>query len=265
MGKIIIGCQTITWRGERKKKSEYIVQEIARAGYKGLEIGARFLDMNKPEEFKKVIDRNKTRLISLHCLGGLQDPHSVEEDSEEFDKVIDFAKITEVSNIVISGTNSDTKTIDEIITDAKQLNILGEKCKKHNITLCYHNHWCEIVDSARELREIEKNTDADLVFFCPDIGWIRKITPDVIKILRIIESRIRTAHLKDFLSDNFNTHTDETEFGKGIVDFQEAFDFLKNLKLEELWVFAEQSRSDNNLRPEEVIKENYEFLKKFLI
>jgi len=264
MPKIALGCQTITWSNERKEKSEYIVQEVAKAGYEGLEIGARFLDIDKPAEFKDILDKNNIKLVSIHTAGDFNNPRAVEDNWEIFDKVIEFAKITEAPYIVTSGKKSESKTTDEIITNAKQFNIAGKKCKEHNITFCYHNHYWEIQDNARELVELEKNTDSELVFFCPDIGWIRKTTPDVIKTLEVMELRIRIVHFKDYLSDNINMLHDETEFGKGIVDFQEAFDFLKNLKVEELWVFAEQSCSANNLKPEESIKANYEFLKKFV-
>ncbi len=262
MRKICIGCQTITWGEERKEKSELIVQEVAKAGYEGLEIGAAFLDIDSPGEFKTLLDKNEIRLVSIHTGGNFHNPQSTEEDWGFFNKVIKFATMNKSSYIVRSSKND---SMDELIAEAKQLNIAGKKCKEHNITFCYHNHYWEIENNARELVAIKNNTDPELVFFCPDIGWIRKATPEVIKTLEIIKSRIRLVHFKDYLSDDVNIHCDETEFGRGIVDFQEAFYFLKNLKLEELWIFAEQSCSNNDLKPEEIIKVNYKFLQKFLI
>ena len=52
MPKIRLGCQTITWKDERAEKCDYIVEQVAQAGYEGIEIGARFLDLDKAADFK---------------------------------------------------------------------------------------------------------------------------------------------------------------------------------------------------------------------
>ena len=133
------------------------------------------------------------------------------------------------------------------------------------MTFCYHNHWWEILDHGRILREIHERTDPALVSFCPDIGWIRKATPNVLDVLRTMEPRIRLVHLKDYVADGLEPKDNETEFGRGIMDFGEAFAFLRGLALDELWIVAEQWKSSvSHLSPEESIRLNIEFLKGFV-
>ena len=129
------------------------------------------------------------------------------------------------------------------------------------MTFCYHNHWWEIRDDARVLRAIAEQTDPSLVSFCPDIGWVRKATTRVVETLRIIESRIRLVHFKDYVADGLDAKDNETELGQGIMDFEEAFAFLRGLRLPELWLIAEQWKSSaNHLTPEASIARNLEFL-----
>jgi hypothetical protein len=57
---------------------------------------------------------------------------------------------------------------------------------------------------------------------------------------------------------------DETEFGKGILDFDEIFAYIKTLPTDTLWVLAEQMCSADGLHPEESIRHNREFLQRFI-
>ena len=259
MPKIRLVCQTITWKDERAEKCDYIVEQVAQAGYEGIEIGARFLDLDKAADFKAVLDRNNIRLIALHTGWNPDQPDGSESDRKAIDPVIDFALATGAPFIVMSMGGIEKP--GRLPVAIEHLNSTGQRCKQHGLTFCYHNHHWEIQDDARVLIELEKQTDPECVAFCADIGWVRKTTPKFLDVLRIIESRIGTIHLKDYVSDGLDVVTDETEFGKGIVDFNAVFEFLNGLRLDELWVFAEQWQSSDGLEPEESIRIDYRFLK----
>lgn len=261
MVKIRLGCQTITWDNERSAKRDYTVEAVAKAGYEGVEIGARFLDLSKPAEFKDVLDRNGVRLVAIHTgWNPFLDPESA-TGANEVDQAITFARETGTPFLVMSG-NERQQTED--VTAVAGLNSVGRKCEENGIVFCYHNHWWEIRNDGHLLAEIARRTDPGLVSFCPDIGWIRKTTPNVVNTLRIIEPRIRMVHFKDYVTDGLESKDNETEFGQGIMDFDAAFTFLKGLALDELWVIAEQWKSSvNHLSPEKSIRANAEFLSTF--
>jgi len=252
-----LGCQTITWDKERVEKRNHTVRAVAAAGYEGVEIGARFLDLDAAEAFKRVLDESNISLIAIHTGWNPFLAPGPSSGGDEIERIIAFAQVTETPFLVMSGKDDEAQV--GALTD--ELNAIGERCKRHGMVLCYHNHWWEIRDGGRVLAEIERRTDPDLVSFCPDIGWVRKATPDVIPMLRIVESRIRLVHFKDYVADGLEPRDNETEFGRGIMDFDAAFAFLRQLPLDDLWVVAEQWKSsENHLPPEESIRCNLKFL-----
>jgi len=255
-----LACQTITWDNERTEKRDYTVEAVAEAGYEGLEIGARFLDLDRPHEFKRVLDENGIRLTALHTGWNPFISGGSSGESNEVDRAIAFAQVTDTPFLAMSGKADK----EQMIAEAEGLNAIGEKCRQNEMTFCYHNHWWEIEDGGRVLSAIAERTDPDLVSFCPDIGWIRKVTADIVEPLRIMESRIRLVHFKDYVADGVDEKDNETEFGQGIMDFDAAFTFLRGLKLDELWVVAEQWKSSvTHLPPVDSIRRNLEFLSQF--
>jgi sugar phosphate isomerase/epimerase len=255
-----LGCQTITWDNERTEKRDYTVQAVGNAGYEGIEIGARFLDLDQPEAFKKVLDESGIQLIALHTGWNPFLDAGAGKGVSEADRAIDFGQVTETPFLVMSGKDDEAALLAEV----EGLNAIGEKCQQNGMTLCYHNHWWEIRDNSRLLKEIERRTDPKLVSFCPDIGWVRKVTPEVPAVLDIIAARIRMVHFKDYVAEGLEAKDNETEFGQGIMDFEESFAYLKQLPLKELWVIAEQWKSSvHHLTPEESIARNLNFLKAF--
>ncbi len=258
MNPFHLGCQTITWNNERAAKRDYTVRAVAEAGYEGLEIGARFLDLSRAREFKRVLDDRGIRLIALHT--GWHpfldaDPAGAEA---EIERIIDFARVTETPFLVMSGNQ---RRQEDEPAEIDGLNALGQECRDNGMVFCYHNHWWEIQHGHRLLDEIDRRTDPEVVSFCPDIGWIRKATADVLGTLGAIRSRIRLVHLKDYVAEGLETKDNETEFGQGILDFEEVFGFLRELPGKDLWIIAEQWKSSvNHLSPEAAIRANRCFL-----
>lgn len=254
-----LGCQTITWDNERIEKRDHTVRAVAEAGYRGLEIGARFLDLDHPAEFKRILDENDVELVSIHTGWNpfLDTTGASDRGCGEVERAIAFARETGASFLVMSGRAD----VSQQLQDVAGLNAIGEACGRAGISFCYHNHWWEIQSESRLLREIQRRTDPELVGFCPDIGWIRKVTPEVDKVLDLVAPRIRMVHLKDYVADGVDVRDDETEFGEGIMDFGSVFTYLRQLPAAQLWVIAEQWKSSvNHLPPEESIRRNREFL-----
>jgi inosose dehydratase len=250
-----LGCQTITWGQERATKIEEIVATVADVGYEGLEYGSRFLDLDAPEQFRHLLERHEIALAALH-MGWRPGENAREETLAALDQRIAFAQVTDTPLIIASGW-PDAETVGAHLD---QLEEMGRRCADAGMTLCYHNHYWEALDGGRALGMIAEGTDPDYLSFCPDIAWIRKATEDVIGVLRIIEARIPICHFKDYLSDDLEVNDDETEFGKGILDFDEAFEFLRGLPVDDLWVMAEQMCSADGLSPEEAIRHDLAFL-----
>lgn len=256
-----LGCQTITWDNERVEKRDYTVQAVAKAGYEGVEIGARFLDLTQPDQFRKQLEKNGIALISIHVGWNpfLDKGGSVDKGRGEVEQAIAFARETKTPFLVMSGNP------DQDVKDIAGLNEIGLACQEAGMSFCYHNHWWELASDCYLLKAIVNHTDPALVGFCPDIGWVRKVTPDVEAVLDIMAPRIRMAHFKDWVAGGIDPMDNETEFGDGILDFEAAFRYLRRLPQDEMWVVAEQWKSSaNHLSPESCIKRNYDFLSRFV-
>jgi sugar phosphate isomerase/epimerase len=258
---IRLGCQTITWDPHRVEKREHTVHAVAEAGYDGVEIGAPFLDLDRPAEFRQLLHECGIELVAIHA-GFNPFLESVKAGSPpDLDRILEFAQQCGSTFIVLSGHDDQ----DEFLANLDQVNMIGDRCRKRGLTLCYHNHWWEIQNDAFVLEEVERHTDADLVSFCPDLGWVRKITEDVEGVLNIIAPRIRAVHLKDHVAPGLEPKDNETEFGEGIMDFDSVFQYLQRLTVDRLWVIAEQWKSTmNDLTPEQCIHRNHAFLRRFL-
>ncbi len=256
--QIHLGCQTITWDQERSTRRDHTVAEVAAAGYEGLEIGARFLNMDDPAEFKAVLDQHGVQLAALHTGWNFDDPSKADSDRDEMAAIINFAVGCGTKCIVMSGAN-DAK---RLLAGAAQLNAIGRQCADQGVTFCYHNHYWEIENDAQLLRALDSATDPALVSYCPDLGWVRKTTANMEPVLELMAPRTRLVHLKDYVSDDLSVKDDETEFGKGIVDFTIVRDFVNGLDVADVWVLAEQWKSAEGLSPEESIRANFKFLTK---
>ena len=258
MATLRLACQTITWDPDRAEKRDHTIREVAAAGYDGIEIGARFLDMGRADEVRDVLTESGIQLVALHVGWN---PFVGSDDRDEFERVIAFAGVTGTPFVVMSGCGGRRR----LVTDAAGVNDAGRQCRDCGIVLCYHNHWWEIEDDAAVLAEVARRTDPELVAFCPDIGWIRKTTRRVEETLQIIRPRIRMAHLKDYATDDLADRQDETELGEGILDFPSSLAFLRALEPNEVWVVAEQWRSSvNHLPPEQSVRANCRFLRGLL-
>ncbi|MBD3292025.1 MAG: TIM barrel protein [Armatimonadia bacterium] len=258
MPQMHIGCQTITWGQERATKIDEIVATVAGVGYEGIEYGSRFLDLDAPEEFRALLERNEIELAALH-MGWRPGENEASETLAALDQRIEFAEVTGTPLIIVSGW-PDAETV---CGNLDQLQAMGRRCADAGMTLCYHNHYWEALDDAAALRAIADGTDPALVSFCPDIAWVRKATKDVIGTLEIVADRVPIVHFKDYLSDDLDVNDDETEFGKGILDFDEAFEFLRGIPSDDLWIMAEQMCSAEGLSPEESIHHDLQFLREY--
>ncbi|NOY82276.1 MAG: sugar phosphate isomerase/epimerase [Kiritimatiellaeota bacterium] len=259
---IRLACQTITWGEERVQKREESVRAVADAGYEGVEIGARFLDLDAAEPFRAFLDACGIRLTALHCGWNPFLDRAKKAPHDDLDALLRFAQTTATPYLVMSGNAAQQR---EDIAAMKGLNEVAAECRKAGVTLCYHNHWWEIEDNARILREILDRTDPELVAVCPDVGWIRKITADVVAVLELMAPRIRMVHFKDYTAAGVPPMDNETEFGEGIMDFPTVFDWLGRLALNELWVVAEQWKSSvRHLPPGASIRRNISFLRKVM-
>lgn len=128
---------------------------------------------------------------------------------------------------------------DDYRRGADLLNTLGARCRSAGIRLSYHNHAFEFEQfggqSALDL--LLTSTDPTLVYFEPDVYWIKRGGEDPATYLRRYAGRCPLIHLKDMAADSAQSFA---EVGEGVLDFPAIFAAAEDGGAE--WYVVEQDR-----------------------
>jgi sugar phosphate isomerase/epimerase len=257
-------CQTIVYgRGRIKDDIAAIAKNAAQNGYDGLEIGADYFYMDKPEYYERVFCENNLVLAAIHYGGNLQDRESFPSLLEKIGATIRFAAQLRCRNIYISGNNMKDKPEDDYRREAAALAEIGESCAAQGIALCYHNHFWEIKNDCRELEYLVQHVPSDCMKLVPDVGWVQAGGMDPVAFLKRYRQRIHAVHFKDFA--RYGEPWAFTEIGRGIVGFKAICAYLKDSLKDnpgDFWITAEQDETDKP--PEASAKINRETIRELM-
>ncbi len=133
---------------------------------------------------------------------------------------------------------------------AREMNEIGGKVKASGLQYAYHNHNYEFVrvgDGIYGYDILLKETDAELVKFEIDCGWMVVAGASPETYLRNHPGRFRMLHVKDFKKVSAPTTTlygperpEGTDLGRGFIDYAPIFAAGKAAGIRH--VFAEQER-----------------------
>lgn len=127
---------------------------------------------------------------------------------------------------------------------AAALNRVGERCSARGLRLGYHNHAFEFPPlpdgtGQRGLDVILGETDPQLVFWEPDVYWVKKGGADPVAMIREYAGRVPITHLKDMTGDARETFA---EVGEGTLDWPAILEASESAGVE--WHCVEQDRCD---------------------
>lgn len=132
---------------------------------------------------------------------------------------------------------------------AERLNELGKKAKAIGMQYAYHNHNMEfekMPDGTPGYDLLVKQTDADLVKFEIDCGWMTVAGANPVEYFKKYPGRFKMLHIKDFQPLAGNGKGDEgvrpkgTDLGTGFVKYGPIFAGAKGVGIEH--IFAEQEQ-----------------------
>jgi sugar phosphate isomerase/epimerase len=230
-----IGIQTNVWSDERHRDLPNVLAEIQGAGYEGFEIGAHRFDLSRPDLLFGQAMHYRQSIVALHAHGELHNSQwFTAAVRAHLERVAVVASEVVAPHLTISGKPNDRKSDDELRVAAETLNRIGAIAQQQGVRLCYHNHYWEIADNARELRHFVAHTDPTLVSFALDVGWVHRGGQNIGAIVTELLPRIAYFHVKDYRGDQF------TELGKGVVPFNELFDALRD---KACWLIVERDEA----------------------
>ncbi len=251
-----IACQTIVFGGDLKDRMDSIWRTVASVGYSGVEVGARHLYLERPEYYRELLSETDLELVAVHVGGDFLNPASVAQQLAAFDATVAFAQALGSPYIYLSGNNFSRKTVEDYKKESKVYNDLGRRCRDAGMKLCYHNHDWEMVNQMAGMKVLLRETDPDLVYLVPDVGWLTVANVNPVQFLSENIERVEALHFKEF-----QPIRQFSELGTGMVDFPAIYRWAVS-RGRDFWISAEQD--ETRLTPAESAAINYAYIKRLV-
>ncbi|MED4225590.1 sugar phosphate isomerase/epimerase [Neobacillus cucumis] len=203
-----IGLQVFSIRKELKKDFWGTLEQVSEIGYKNIEFanhsaGTDFgVGFNiDPDTLRQGMERLGMKAISAHV-------HPMSLDI--IDNVIDYHQAIG-NNSLVCGIGF-WKNQDDVLAFSKELNIIGEKCRKRGMDFYYHNHFMEFqyFDGQTVMDIILENTEKEFVKIELDTYWAIRGGIDPVSYLRKLGDRCDLIHQKDLTVKAYPANIFET-------------------------------------------------------
>lgn len=173
----------------------------------------------------------------------------------DIDKVLQFHKITDCKNAVISVL--PTKAIvggkSDLLEFCKDANKLGEKYRAEGIDLCFHHHDFEFLirNYGVQIDILAKNLEIDFVI---DTYWATKGGIPADSLTQRLE-KVKGYHLRDYGLCGVKRKAKDFALGDGVIDFKKIID--EGIKNNVEYAVIEQ----NTKQPFDELKKSVEHIK----
>jgi sugar phosphate isomerase/epimerase len=236
--RLPVALQLYTVREQLKNDFRGVVHRVAEIGYDGIQF-AGYGGLSA-QEMRRLLADTGLQPVAAHT--------GIETLENRLDEDIDYN--LEIGNKWIicpslpEARRQDAAGWREV---AASLNRIGERCRDRGILFGYHNHAFEfpqVPDAPAGDRGIDillGQTDAELVFWEPDVYWIHKGGADPAAMIRQYAGRVPITHLKDVTKDE---HATFAEVGEGGLDWPAILQASDESGVE--WHCVEQDRSDRD-------------------
>jgi sugar phosphate isomerase/epimerase len=262
-----LGIQLYTVRSEVSKDLENSLSELAKAGYKQVELYG--YDYKKRQFFGRSVQQMGD-LLKKYNLGTPSGHYNIldmmYDTSYNWDSwkyLLDDAKILGNKYVVIPYMDDKHRTPDNFKLMAERLNKAGELSKAAGITTGYHNHNFEFekLGDATAYDYLLSNTDPKLVKFEMDLYWFANAGQDPAAWIKKHPGRFPMWHIKDMEKDEGTAKGQTCEVGRGVIDWAAIFKHQKAAGVDYVFVEQEQYR-----RPVfECIQISADYMKKNLL
>jgi len=261
-----VGIQLWTVRETMQSDPGGTLMQLRKMGYRTVE-SAGFGGLSA-HEFRRLIDAADLTCPSAHLDFSSGDVEAIFADAHA------LGARYAVSSILRQGTGQGAPnslrmmTLDDAKATAELANRVGERAKRAGLQYAYHNHFFEFADLGTgevAYDVLLRETDAALVKFEIDCGWMRAAGHDPIAYFKKYPHRFPMIHVKDFLpaaGEHAGAATAAqrvgAELGTGFIDYKPIFAAAKSQPLE--YYFAEQEGPFTRMSQLEAAKVGYAYL-----
>ena len=243
-----VGIQLYTLRDDARRDLERTLADIAAAGYSDVELLGSMNNFGTPAaRLRAILDRNGLRAPSTHVSGNALD--SLDRQLE------DAGTLGHQYLVVASLPIPGRPTLDDYRRWADRLNESGGRALARGIWIGFHNHADDLtaIDGVVPYDLLVERTDPSVVRLQLDTGNLAMAGRDPLEYMRRFGARYWSFHIKDVPRLGA---TDDTELGKGIIDFRRLLASIDHI--EDKHLFVEQETYPG--APLESVRRNYSYL-----
>ena len=187
-----IAVQVYSVREEAERDFAGTMKKLGKMGYDGVELAGLY--GKSAEEIRDSIKAAGLIAISAHV--------SYDELAGDLEKTLQDYETIGCRYIVIPWLGEDRRFGAALYEETiKEIPVISEGCKKHGMTLLYHNHDFEFAktpDGTYALDQLYAEVPADVLGAEPDTCWIKVGGPDPSEWLKKYSGRCPLVHVKDF-------------------------------------------------------------------
>lgn len=253
-----VGIQLIVFGQKPREDLEGVMKAAKDAGYDGIETGnlARGSDKDFPGLFKS----HGLALTGVHA------GYGEFEDMEKVKSNVEYLNRMDARYLMCSGV-AGGDSLESYQRSAETFNRVGEYCRQHGASFCYHNHNWEFKrfnDPERgevvAMHELCALTDPQNVKLCIDVYWVAVGGEDPAAFVRRYANRAAYFHFKDgeWEPGTPGKATRFLELGHGKVDLRAALDAALEQNPE--WIVTEQD-TPNGRDPAVCARESRDYLR----
>jgi sugar phosphate isomerase/epimerase len=223
MSKLKIAVQLYTIRDHTEADFAKALQEVAKIGYKYVEL-AGFGNLKSAADVKKALD--DAGLVAIGSHAGTPETYD-----SSLSQIIDDAKTIGYSNVLIPWVSESWRGADGYRKLAANMTKHGTELAKHGLKLAYHNHSFEFekYEGVYGLDILWQHSDAKIVRAELDLFWVNHGGLDVLSYVNQVGSRTISLHLKDASKIDKNKFAN---VGTGTIDFASIIPAAEKLGVE---------------------------------
>jgi inosose dehydratase len=240
-GKIRVGYAAITWGGN----DEQAIEEIAGAGYKGIQLRASAFDTwgAKPDVLRALLQKRGLTFAVLSSGNLKYDAPSRQEQLDLHTSHAKFVRDAGGQFLQVIDEQPKGRPIGpgDYAALADMLNALGERTKAIGVPLLYHHHMNSTGETPEAIEAIMSDSAASSVGLLFDIAHYQQGGGDPVKAIRQYPKAIKAVHLKDVRPIDAAPGYQWVELGRGRVDVKGCVAALRDVGYDG-WTIVELDR-----------------------
>lgn len=242
---MLLGVHAVLFKEKIASETEHVVSMIKSTKAEVFEMGARFFDIARRDEFVAILEKENITLSGLHVANNLVDfLDNKDECRAKLIAAAEFISVFPHKNIIMTGALpkesfdaenlGDDRLLDRnyVIKIASTIEELYQEIyQTYGVVIHYHNHNWEFKHDALIFNVLYSH--APSLKFALDIGWCGISGYDCLDLITRDPERFRYLHLRNYQQEIMSKlhtfrelHTAYSPITEGDVDYKKLFAFL---------------------------------------